>query len=127
MWHLVAIVLSLACTSCADTVVLEGEMTGIDCQMRAGREPDQVERERHARGFIEIVDRPDQPTFRIPPCAEIFNVEIAHRKGLGRIVFLLADFGPDLNPAVEGGAQKRKTPLRMASCFMRRFAGRMVS
>jgi hypothetical protein len=88
-------------------VVLEGEMTGIiaTCALAASRTRSSV------KGMRAVSSKSS----------------IAHRKGLGRIVFLLADFGPDLNPAVEGGAQKRKTPLRMASCFMRRFAGRMVS
>jgi hypothetical protein len=44
-------------------------------------------------------------------------VEIAHRKNLGSLGEIRADFGPDLHPAVEGGAKKREWGFRHALMF----------
>ena len=39
-------------------------------------------------GFVKVVDAPDQPLLRIPPGAEVLNVQIAdaeHRRGGGQL------------------------------------------
>lgn len=42
-----------------------------------GREADQIQRIRHDRAFVEIVDTPDQPAVRITPGTEVFQVQVA--------------------------------------------------
>ena len=51
----------------------------------AGGQPHQVVRIRHRTGLVEVVDAPDQPAFRVPPGAEVLDVEIGHASTAGAV------------------------------------------
>ena len=56
------------------------QLRAVDGEMCTGREADQIDGPRHAAGFVEIVDAPDQPALGVAPRSEIFYVQIAHRE-----------------------------------------------
>jgi hypothetical protein len=52
----------------------------------AGRQTDEVVRERQCGGLVEVVDPPNEPSLRVAPSAKILEMEIADRKDLGHLV-----------------------------------------
>ena len=90
----------------ARVAVENAELLGIDREVRAGRQPDQVDGVRHAADFVEVVEAPDQAAFDVAPRAEIFHVQIADREHLGSFRALGADLGEQLGPAVKGRAKE---------------------
>src|ERR1039457_6884962 len=75
-------------------------------QQRAGGQANQIDGVRQAPRFVEIVDAPDQAAFDIAPGSEVLDMQVAHGQNNRRLGLLRTDFGPDLGPAIEGGAQK---------------------
>ena len=92
--------------SLARLLGLEGELVFGIRQHRSCREPDQIVGIGQGKRFIEVIDPPHQAAFLIPPSPEVFDVEVRdgeHRRSRHEV---RADFRPDLNPAIEGGAQE---------------------
>ena len=87
---------------------LHGEMLGASGEQRAGCQAHQIHSVGVDEGFIEIVDSPDKAAVGVLPSAEVFHVEIAHGQETGNAVQIGADLGPNLHPAIEGGAKKRE-------------------
>src|SRR4029078_6512891 len=86
----------------------------LDCQERAGREPDKVLRVRQPARLVDVVDAPDESSFDVAPGAEVLDVQIAdgqHRRGISH---LGADGGPLLDPAIERHAQEQEGVFRQA-------------
>jgi hypothetical protein len=73
--------------------VENAELRGVDRDMRAGGQPNQIYGIRHAADFVEVVDAPDQAAFDVAPCAEIFHVQIADGEQLRSFGALSADLG----------------------------------
>jgi hypothetical protein len=88
-------------------------------QPDAGREPHQIERIRHYRGLVEIVDAPDQPAFGIAPGAEIFQVQVADRQHLRCVHQIRAQFRDGPGPAEIGRAQEDERALPHPLVFLR--------
>src|SRR5215510_396572 len=77
------------------------EMLGFNCQQRARRKSDEIVGVGQQMGFIEIVDAPYQPAFRIAPCSKILNVEIPDRQQSWGLGLDSTDVFPDLKPTIE--------------------------
>ena len=95
----------------ACVVMRNPQMIGIDRKVRAGGQSYQVDRIRHPAGFVEIIDAPDQTAFGVSPGAEILHMQIADGQNFRCIRCLGRDLRPQLRPAIEGRAQKRKQCL----------------
>ena len=65
-------------------------MSALDGEKRAGGQSHQIIGVRQYRGFIEIVDAPDQGAFCVPPCVEIFNMKITYAQDMVVAQALLA-------------------------------------
>src|SRR5260370_3214964 len=71
-----------------------------------------MERVRSGPCFIQIIDAPNQASFFIPPCPEVFDVQIAYPQ-YGRARHQMrANLRPELQPAIEGGAKERESGFR---------------
>src|SRR5579859_5527917 len=92
----------------ANAFLFQHDVSRFDGQMRAYGEADQIVGVGHGIGFVEIVDAPDEAAFRIAPGAEILDVQVAYREQLRTLGEFGTDLGPELRPAVVGGAQKRE-------------------
>ncbi len=60
----------------------------------------------HLRGFVEVVDAPDEAAVGIPPRAEVLQVDIAHRKHLRSVHRAQTNIGSQFGPSPVGGAQE---------------------
>jgi len=80
--------------------------------INAGGQPHQIERVGSRPCFVQIIHAPDEASFFIPPRPEVFDVQIAHTQ-YGRGLYQIGESsGQSLQPAIEGGAEKRKCGLR---------------
>lgn len=78
----------------------------------AGGEADEVLSEGEGSGFVEVIDAPDQAAFGVTPGAEIFHMEIAYGKDREGAREIGAEFGPELDPAIEGCAKEAEGIVR---------------
>ena len=92
----------------ADIFALKRKTSGLDGEVGANGQADQVDGVGHGPGFIEVVDAPDEAAFDVAPGTEILDVQIAHSEDMGSIRKIRADLGPELRPAVVGGAEERE-------------------
>src|SRR5579864_966434 len=78
----------------------ERQVPGLDREMGAHREPNEIVGVGHRIGFVEIIDAPNETTFRIAPRTEVLYMQVAH----GQYLRSFGEFGtnlwPDLCPAV---------------------------
>ena len=77
-------------------------------EIGAGGEADKVDGVGAGEDFVEIVDAPDEAAFKVAPRAEIFDMEIADGEDAWSFDEVGADCGPELQPAVESGAEEGK-------------------
>jgi hypothetical protein len=85
-----------------------------DGQIGAGGEPHEVQRVSAGPDFVQVVDAPDEPAFRIPPGSKVFDMQVADSEHLWRFCEAGTDLRPMLQPAVEGSAEEGKSGLRHA-------------
>jgi hypothetical protein len=83
----------------------------------ARRQAYQILRVGQQHRFVEIVDAPDEPAFRVAPGAEVLDVQVADGEHRRCRVEARAQLRPLLCPAVERGAQKREGVLRHQPVF----------
>src|SRR6267142_1854189 len=83
-----------------------------DRNINAGGQPHQIERVRRRPCFIQIVHAPDEASFFIPPRPEVFDMQIAHTQYWRGLHQIGAKLRPELQPAIEGGAEKRECGFR---------------
>ncbi len=74
--------------------------------VRAGGQAHQIDGVGQLVHFVEIVDAPYQTALDVAPGAEVLHVQISDREHPRSARFIRADLGPELHPAVEGGAQE---------------------
>ena len=94
----------------------------LDCQADTRGQADEVDRIGHGVDLVKIIE-PQIPALGIPPRAEIFDVQIAHRQHRGGSGQVRAGRRPTLDPAIERGPQKGKTPSAMCWCLSVRSSG----
>lgn len=78
----------------------------------AGGEADEVLSEGEGSGFIEVVDAPDQAALGIAPGAEVFHVQITDGENVESARQLRAEFGPELDSAIESSAKEAEGIVR---------------
>jgi hypothetical protein len=84
----------------------DAEMFAGDGQIGAGSKADEIDGVGSGGDFVEIVDAPDEAAFGVAPGAEIFDVKIADGEDVRSLGEVWADERPELQPAVERGAEK---------------------
>jgi len=67
--------------------------------------------------LVEVVDAPNQAAFLVPPSPEVFDVQVADGEHGRRFCQVAADFGPVLQPAIEGSAEKGEGGSAICWCF----------
>src|SRR5258708_21558392 len=72
----------------------------------------QIERVRGGPGFIQIVHAPDEASFFVAPRPEVFDMQIAYTQYGWGFRQMSANLRPELQPAVEGGAEERESGFR---------------
>ena len=90
----------------ADVFAFEGKASGLDGEVGADGQADQIDGVGHRPGFVEIIDAPDEAAFDVTPGAEVLDVEIADREDVRSFREVGTDLGPELRPAVVGGAEE---------------------
>src|ERR1700756_2461897 len=76
--------------------------------MNAYREANEVIGVSKRVGLIEVVYTPDQAALNVAPCTEILDVKIANSERARSFGEIAADIGPELSPAIVGGAEERE-------------------
>src|SRR5262245_66643966 len=54
------------------------EMAFLGCEVNAGCQANQIVCVRQRIGFVEVIDTPNQPSFRIAPGSEILDVKVSY-------------------------------------------------
>ena len=103
--------------SATNVFTFEGKASGLSGEMSADGQTYQVDDIGHRPGFIKIVDSPDEAAFNVAPGAEIFNVKIANGKDVRSFREVGTDLGPNLRPAVKGGAEEGEEIVAHARVF----------
>ncbi len=66
----------------ADIFAFERETSGLDGEVGADGEADQIDGVGHRPGFIKVIDSPDEAAFDVAPGAKVFDVEVANRENM---------------------------------------------
>src|SRR5207249_2373600 len=64
----------------AGLMMTDREMVRIDRQERARRKANEIEGIRQWISLVEVVHSPDQSSFFVPPCAEVFDMKVSDRQ-----------------------------------------------
>ncbi len=96
-------------------------------EQRAGGQPHQIHDVGQVGRLIEIVDTPDEPSFRVPPRAEVLNMEVAHAQNLRSLHQIRTDVRKELSPAVKGRAEEGKRPFFHERGFTFQISGNQVN
>src|SRR5438270_1953925 len=84
-------------------------------EVRAGREPYEIDCERQGECFVEVVDAPNEAPFGIPPSTKVLDVEIPDGKDLRSACQVPSMLVPELHPTVERCSQQWKRTLHHGS------------
>src|SRR5258708_3075724 len=95
----------------------EAEVFSGDRQVGAGSEPHEIQSVRGWPCFVEVVDAPNQAAFLVAPSPEVLDVQVADSEHSGSFCQVAADFGPVLQPSVEGSAEKGECGFRHVLMF----------
>src|ERR1022692_2072330 len=89
----------------------DSQLFRVDNNLYAGRQAHQIICIRQRIRFVEIIDTPGQPTFRVAPGSKTADMEISYCQYFGGFTQAGAYVRPKLSPPVKRPAEKEERTL----------------